>query len=328
MIRSTRLSRTWVASVQRYSIVVMLLAVIIVFAAISKPFFTVTNLSNILLQASATAIAAIGMTFVLVIAEIDISIGSLMSLAMTVAWMLAVAPGSEAGQQAGVNGWVYPVGLLMGLALGIFNGLLINGLRINSFIATLATMFAFRGVAWKMVGSSDKAFADSAVLFLGRTEFLGVGLPVYLMIALAVIAFVVLNHTPLGRYLFAMGGSLRSAVETGLPLNRLRIVAYSVSGLCTATAGLITIGRVGTLQAGLGSGFEFTVIAAVVLGGTSLLGGRGSITGSILGAILLVVIDNGLNLINASIYIYDVVKGVILITAVVIDVALLRRLDG
>jgi len=328
MIRSTRLSRTWVASVQRYSIVVMLLAVIIVFAAISKPFFTVTNLSNILLQASATAIAAIGMTFVLVIAEIDISIGSLMSLAMTVAWMLAVAPGSEAGQQAGVNGWVYPVGLLMGLALGIFNGLLINGLRINFFIATLATMFAFRGVAWKMVGSSDKAFADSAVLFLGRTEFLGVGLPVYLMIALAVIAFVVLNHTPLGRYLFAMGGSLRSAVETGLPLNRLRIVAYSVSGLCTATAGLITIGRVGTLQAGLGSGFEFTVIAAVVLGGTSLLGGRGSITGSILGAILLVVIDNGLNLINASIYIYDVVKGVILITAVVIDVALLRRLDG
>jgi len=328
MIRSTRLSRSWVASVQRYSIVVMLLAVIIVFAAISKPFFTVTNLSNILLQASATAIAAIGMTFVLVIAEIDISIGSLMSLAMTVAWMLAVAPGSEAGQQAGVNGWVYPVGLLMGLALGIFNGLLINGLRINSFIATLATMFAFRGVAWKMVGSSDKAFADSAVLFLGRTEFLGVGLPVYLMIALAVIAFVVLNHTPLGRYLFAMGGSLRSAVETGLPLNRLRIVAYSVSGLCTATAGLITIGRVGTLQAGLGSGFEFTVIAAVVLGGTSLLGGRGSITGSILGAILLVVIDNGLNLINASIYIYDVVKGVILITAVVIDVALLRRLDG
>jgi ribose/xylose/arabinose/galactoside ABC-type transport system permease subunit len=328
MIRSTRLSRSWVASVQRYSIVVMLLVVIIVFAAVSKPFFTVTNLSNILLQASATAIAAIGMTFVLVIAEIDISIGSLMSLAMTVAWMLAVAPGSEAGQQAGVNGWVYPVGLLMGLALGIFNGLLINGLRINSFIATLATMFAFRGVAWKMVGSSDKAFADSAVLFLGRTEFLGVGLPVYLMIALAVIAFVVLNRTPLGRYLFAMGGSLRSAVETGLPLNRLRIVAYSVSGLCTATAGLITIGRVGTLQAGLGSGFEFTVIAAVVLGGTSLLGGRGSITGSILGAILLVVIDNGLNLINASIYIYDVVKGLILITAVVIDVALLRRLDG
>jgi ribose transport system permease protein len=117
-------------------------------------------------------------------------------------------------------------------------------------------------------------------------------------------------------------------VETGLPVNRLRMIAFGVSGLCTAIAGLITIGRVGTLQAGLGNGFEFTVIAAVVLGGTSLLGGRGTIVGSILGAVLLVVIDNGLNLINASVYIYDVVKGVILITAVVIDVALLRRLSA
>ena len=327
MITSTRLNRSWAASVQRYSIVVMLLVIVIIFASISKPFFTASNLSNILLQASATAVAAVGMTFVLVIAEIDISVGSLMSLAMTVAWMLAVAPGAGAGQQAGVSAWVYPAGLLMGLVLGVINGLLINGLRINSFIATLATMFAFRGVAWKMVGSSDKAFADSAVMFLGRTEFLGVGLPVYLVVVVAVIAVVVLNRTPAGRYLYAIGGSPRSAVETGLPVNRMKVVAFGVSGLCTATAGLITIGRVGTLQAGLGTGFEFTVIAAVVLGGTSLLGGRGSIVGSILGAILLVVIDNGLNLINASVYIYDVVKGVILITAVVIDVALLRRLS-
>jgi ribose transport system permease protein len=178
-----------------------------------------------------------------------------------------------------------------------------------------------------MVGSSDKAFSDSAVMFLGRTDFLGIGLPVYLVVAVTAVAIVALNRTPVGRYLYAIGGSLRSAVETGLPVNRMRVLAYGVSGVCTAIAGLITIGRVGTLQAGLGTGFEFTVIAAVVLGGTSLLGGRGSILGSILGAILLVVIDNGLNLINASVYIYDVVKGVILVTAVVIDVALLRRLS-
>ena len=217
----------------------------------------------------------------------------------------------------------------MGLVLGLINGLLINTLRINSFIATLATMFAFRGIAWKMVGSSDKAFADSAVLFLGRTEFLGVGLPVYLVVVAAIIAFVVLNRTPFGRYLVRdrrlapFGRGDRPACEP-VEGDRVRRVAV----LCTAIAGLITIGRVGTLQAGLGNGFEFTVIAAVVLGGTSLLGGRGTIVGSILGAILLVVIDNGLNLINASVYIYDVVKGVILITAVVIDVALLRRLSA
>jgi ribose transport system permease protein len=204
--------------------------------------------------------------------------------------------------------------------------LLINVFRINSFIATLATMFAFRGIAWKMVGSSDKPFADSAVLYLGRTELFGIGLPIYLVTVVALIAYLVFNRTPFGRYLYAMGGLPRSALESGLPVNRLRVLAFGVCGLCTAAAGLINIGRIGTLQAGLGTGFEFTVIAAVVIGGTSLLGGRGSIIGSILGAILLVVIDNGLNLINASIYIYDVVKGVILISAVIIDVALLRRL--
>jgi ribose transport system permease protein len=211
--------------------------------------------------------------------------------------------------------------------LGLFNGLLINTLKINSFIATLATMFMFRGIAWKLVGSSDKPFADSAVLYLGRTEVLGIGLPIFVVVIVSIVAHLVLGRLPFGRYLYAIGGSLRSAVETGLPVNRLRIVAYGVSGLCAAVAGLITIGQIGTLQAGLGSGFEFTVIAAVVLGGTSLMGGRGSILGSILGAVLLVVIDNGLNLLNASIYIYDVIKGLVLITSVLIDVALLRRLS-
>lgn len=323
-----RLNRAWVANIQRYSVVVMLAVVVVVFASISTPFFTASNLSNILLQSTATALAAIGMTFVLITGEIDISIGSLMSLAMTLAWMFAVIPGGEAGEQAGVSAWVYPAGLLAGLALGLLNGLMINFLRINSFIATLATMFAYRGIAWKMVGSSDKAFADSPVMFLGRTEVFGIGLPIYLVAVAAVAAFLILTRTPFGRYLYALGGSPRSAVESGLPVNKLRILAFGVCGLCVAGAGLITIGRVGTLQAGLGSGFEFTVIAAVVLGGTSLLGGRGSIVGSILGAILLVVIDNGLNLINASVYIYDVVKGVILIAAVIFDVALLKRLNA
>lgn len=326
MTGGTQISRAWAVNLQRYSIVLMLIVVTIVFASMSDVFLSARNLSNILLQASAIGIAAVGVTFVLIIGEIDISIGALMSLAMTAAWMVAVIPGAGAGEQAGVSAWVYPAGIVVGIGLGALNGVLINVLKINAFIATLATMFAFRGIAWKMVGSSDKAFADSPVMYLARTEFLGIGLPVYLLAAVAVVAIVVLNRTPLGRHLFAMGGSPRSAVESGLPVARLRVIAFGIVGLCSALAGLVIIGRVGTLQAGLGVGFEFTVITAVVLGGTSLLGGRGSIVGSILGAILLVVIDNGLNLINASIYIYDVVKGTILIVAVVIDVLLARRL--
>jgi ribose transport system permease protein len=328
------ISRAWVERAQRYSIVVMLVIVTIVFASISKPFFTLANLSNVLLQASATAIAAVGMTFVIILGEIDISIGSMMSLAMTVGWIAGVGfgaiglegAGANFGEMRPVDAWVYPAGLLTGLLLGVTNGLVINSLRINSLIATLATMFAFRGLGWKLVGASDKAFSQSPVMYLGRESFLGLGLPVYLMIAVIVAAVVTLNGTPLGRYIYAVGGSPRSAMETGLPVNRIRLAAYAISGLCVAMAGLITIGRVGTLQAGLGTGFEFTVIASVVLGGTSLLGGRGSIIGSVLGAILLVVIDNGLNLIDASVYIYDVVKGVILIAAVAVDAVILRRL--
>ncbi|MCB1486591.1 MAG: ABC transporter permease [Bauldia sp.] len=324
-IADSRMSRNWAVNLQRYSIALMLLVVTVVFASMSEPFLSTSNLSNILLQASAIGIAAVGMTFVLIIGEIDISIGSLMSLAMTVAWMIAVIPGAGAGEQAGVSAWVYPVGLLIGTGLGILNGLLVNILRINAFIATLATMFAFRGIAWKMVGSSDKAFADSPVMYLARTDFLGVGLPVYVLAAVTIVAMIILNMTPLGKFLYAMGGSPRSAVESGLPVNKLRVFAFGVAGFCGALAGLIIIGRVGTLQAGLGVGFEFTVITAVVLGGTSLMGGRGSVLGSILGAILLVVIDNGLNLINASVYIYDVVKGLILIVAVIADVILGKR---
>jgi ribose transport system permease protein len=319
------LRRAWKVGPQQYSIVMILVLVCAIFASASGPFLTVTNFTNILLQSAATAIAAIGMTFVIILAEIDISIGSLLALAMTLGWMVSVTPGTP-GMEAPVNAWIYPMGLAMGTLLGVINGLIINYLRINSLIATLATMFAYRGIAWKMVGSSDKPFADSAVLVLGRSEFLGIGVPVYLTILIAVVAAIILHRMPVGRYIYAIGGSPRSAVETGLPVNRVRLVAYGFAGFCCALAGLITIGRVGVLQANLGVGFEFTVIVAVVLGGTSLLGGRGSIIGSILGAVLLVVIENGLNLLNASVYIYDVVKGLILIFGVMADVALLGRL--
>jgi ribose transport system permease protein len=325
MIASTQISRAFATRMQQYSILGVLVVVAVIFTLLSRPFLSAGNISNILLQAAATSIAAIGMTFVLLLAEVDISIGSLMSLAMTIAWIFSATPG-DAGQEAPVNAWVYPIGIVTGTALGVLNGLLINGLRINAFIATLATMFAYRGVAWKLVGSTDKPFTDSAVLALGRSEFLGIGAPVYLMIVVAVFASILLNRMPIGRYIYAIGGSPRSAVETGLPVERMRLIAFGFSGFCCSLAALITIGRVGVLQASLGVGFEFTVIAAVVVGGTSLLGGRGSIIGSIIGAILLVVIDNGLNLLNASVYIYDVVKGLILIVGVMIDVNLFNRI--
>jgi ribose transport system permease protein len=319
--------RSWKLPInaQQYSVAVILLMVCLLFSILSKDFLSLTNLTNILLQCSSTAIAAIGMTFVLILGEVDISIGALVALAMTVGWAVAVVP-TVPGEEAPVSFWIYPVGLLMGALLGAINATLISSLRISALIATLATMFVFRGVAWKMVGSGDKPFSESAVDVVGRTTIFGLGLPVYLMVLVAFIASLILHRMVIGRYLLAIGGSPRSAIETGLPIKRVRLFAYSFLGVCCALSGFITIGRVGVLQANLGVGFEFTVIVAVVLGGTSLLGGRGSILGTILGSILLVVIENGLNLMNASVYIYDVVKGIILIVGVMMDVTLLARI--
>jgi ribose transport system permease protein len=324
MTTSLALLKRRLSGAQRYSVAVVLFVVFVMAALAAPSFLTVGNIKNILLQASATSIAAIGMTFVLALGEVDISIGSLMSLAMTVGWVIC-ATSQDTSMESAVSVWIYPIGLVVGVALGVGNAFLINTFRVNSFIATLATMFAYRGIAWKIVGSSDKPFSVSPVLYLGRSEILGIGLPVYLTIAMAGLAILVLVRTAPGRFICAIGGSLRSAVETGLPIASIRLFVYAISGMCCAIAGLITIGQVGVLQAGLGTGFEFTVISAVVLGGTSLSGGRGSIVGSILGATLLVVINNALNLVNASVYIYDVIKGVILISAVIVDVTIFDR---
>lgn len=320
------LDRNMLMRIQRYSIVLILALVSSLFAFMSPVFLSAGNLSNILLQAAATSIAAIGMTYVILLGEIDISIGSIISLAMTVGWIVAVSE-IVSGQEAPVSFWIYPVGIFMGILLGLVNAAIINYMKINSFIATLATMFVYRGIAWKFVDSSDKPFSESAVLWLGRTEFLGIGLPVYLTVIVALVAGFILKYTVYGRFVFAMGGSPRSAVETGIPSHAVRFLAYGMCGFCCAIAGLITIGRVGVLQAGLGTGFEFTVIAAVVLGGTSLLGGRGTIIGSILGSLLLVTIVNGLNILNASVYIYDVIKGSILIIGVIVDVILFSHMS-
>lgn len=318
-----RLSASWLTSIQRYSIVVMIVAVSAIYAAQTNRFLTPGNINNILLQAAAIAIAAIGGTFVITTADIDISIGSIVYLTMTVGWLAAAEPGGAYGIARDVGPLVYPVVLLAGALLGLINGLIMNMLKINSLIVTLATMSAYRGLGLWLIGSADKP-VEGAVRALGRSQFLGVGWPVYLAVACAVAGTVVLGKTPLGRHIHAVGGSRRSAIETGLNADRIRLVCFSISGFCAALAGLIMIGRVGTLQAGSGKGFEFTIITAVVLGGTSLFGGRSSVFGSVLGAALLIMIDNGLNLVNASVYIYDIAKGLILVASITVDVVVTR----
>lgn len=294
------------------------------FTMLSDRFLDYDNLVNLLLQASVTGIAAVGLAFVIMTAGIDLSVGSTMNLSLVLAVVVAGTAGTM--EFTTETSWlVYPVAVLAGTALGAGNALAIIHLRLNPLIVTLATLSIYRGVALHLTGGRE-VLVFGAIREFGRgTVGLGIGYPVVAMILLAVLAIYILRKTNIGRFVLAVGGSQRSARENGIPSNQTLIFAYSFAGLAAAVAGLVLVGRVGAVNPDLGWQFEFTVITAVVLGGTSLLGGKGSIQGAIVAAVLLATISNGLNLIGADPYIYDVIRGTILLLAVLLDAAAQNR---
>jgi len=308
---------------QEFSLLLVILVTCAAFAFLSDRFATYDNLRNILVQSSATAIAAVGMTFVIVTRGIDLSVGSIANCALGAAVLLA-GYGAGASLNTATTAWVYPIALAIALALGLVNAILITRFDISPLIATLGTLTLYRGVGLHLTDAASIAMSGS-ILDFPRGQLLGLGLPVYAAAAIAFIGWLLLRQTVFGRQLLALGGSPRSAAETGLRTSRLLFAGYGISGLCAGIAGLIVVGRVGIIDTTLGFGFEFTVITAVVLGGTSLFGGRGSVVGSVMGAILLTTIDNGLNLIGANPFIYEVVRGLILMGAVSLDAYANRR---
>lgn len=309
-------------SPQLVSIIGVTLVGVVLFAVASPGFVAVGNVRNLLLQASVTAIAASGMTLVIMGGWIDLSIGSLMNLAMAVAL-------TSAGVQSAASGsssvWTYVIALTVATAGGLLNGLLIWWLNVDSLLVTLGTLTLFSGLSLHITGSRDLA-AQGPIAAWGTGELLGVPLPVLTAVVVVAAAAVILRWTKLGRYVMAVGGAPRSAAESGLPTNAVRLAAFAISGLCAGIAGVILAGQIGIAQASFGVGFEFTVITAVVVGGTSLAGGRGSVLGSALGALLLALILNGLNRLNVSIYIYPVITGLSLLIAVVADSVVTGRL--
>lgn len=306
------------------SLVLVLLALFVVFSLTSDRFFHYDNMANLLLQSSVTGLAAIGLTFVILTAGIDLSGGSIMNLALVV----AISVGGTAGAieyTTDTNWLVYPVALAAGAILGIGNAAGIILLRLNPLIVTLATMVLYRGIALHATGGRE-VLVMGAVRDFGRGDFLAtIGLPVVAMIVLALSSSLFLRHITFGRFVLGVGGSERSARENGLPVRRVLIFAYAFAGFSAALAGLVLVGRVGAVNPDLGWQFEFTVITAVVLGGTNLLGGSGTVWGSVLAAIVLTTISNGLNLIGADPFLYDVIRGVVLLLAVVLDTATSNR---
>lgn len=290
------------------------LAVIVLGLALSllsDEFLTVSNLLNLLRQVSINAIIACGMTLVILTGGIDLSVGSV--LAFTGAVMAGLASG----------GMPWPLALLaslaLGAALGLFNGVVITRGNVAPFVATLATMAIARGLTLVYTGGRPITGLPDALRSLGTGYVWRIPTPVIVMVLVFVLVHIMLVYTPFGRFIYAVGSNEEAARFAGIPVARVKLLTYVLTGLASALAGAILTGRLNSAQPTAGAGFELDAIAAVVIGGTSLAGGHGSVLGTAVGAVIIGILKNGLNLLNVSSFYQQVAQGVVILLAVLMD---------
>jgi ribose transport system permease protein len=288
---------------------ILFLVLVVAFSLLSSRFMTVTTALNILTQSSHIVIMAIGMTFVLLVAGVDLSVGSNMYVAAIVLGLyLKDAPLAIA----------LPAVLLAGLAFGVINAILITWLRITAFIATLAMLFVGRGICL-FLSDTKMIFMGRTITTLGRAALLGIPLAIWIFVGVFAIAWVVLRQTPFGRQIYAVGADPDAAAKAGINVRRILFSVYCICGVCAALGGFVSLTQVAAASASFGLNKEFPVIAAAVLGGTSLFGGRGGVGGAVFGAVLIQTVETGLTMINADPYIYPLVVSAIIFVAVLVD---------
>ena len=305
-------SKEWL--IEQKSLIALLFLIVVV-SFLNPNFFTVDNILNILRQTSVNAIIAVGMTLVILTAGIDLSVGSVLALcgafaasliAMEVPVLIAV-----------------PTALFAGAALGAISGIIIAKGKVQAFIATLVTMTLLLGVT--MVYTDGRpistGFTDTADAFawFGTGYALGIPVPVWLMVIVFAAAWYLLNHTRFGRYVYALGGNESATRLSGINVDRVKIGVYAICGLLAALAGIIVTSRLSSAQPTAGMGYELDAIAAVVLGGTSLMGGKGRIMGTLIGALIIGFLNNALNLLDVSSYYQMIAKAVVILLAVLVD---------
>lgn len=286
-----------------------LLIVFTIFSLANPRFFTASNLLNVLRQASPTLISAVAMTIVITLSGIDLSIGSLLAV---VAVLSAMALG------AGWNALLVVVAvLIIGSGMGAVNGFFAAYQKIPAFIVTLATLSVYRGLALLLThGYSLPIPPNSPFIFIGRGWVLGVPVPVWIALAVVIIGYIVFYKTPFGLYVTGIGSNEEAVRRAGVNVKRVKFWAYVLSGSLTAIAGMIVAARVAAGSSYIGVGFELTVIASVIVGGTNLFGGEGRMLGTVIGTLLLALISNGLVMIHVSAFYQQVVEGVILLLAI------------
>jgi len=289
---------------------ILFVGVFSVFAMKSAKFLTIENLINILIQSSSVGIVAIGMTFVLLTAGIDLSVGAIMFLSAAIAGKLILGGCSV--------GLAFVAIVAIGFLYGALNACFITRLRILPFIVTLATLFAGRGLS--LLITQTRAMNLPELVQIGSARIVGIPFPVLVFAAVLIAAHVTLTRTAFGRHVYAVGNDAEAAKKAGINLGRVLFSVYVISGLCAAVGGLVLLSQLGAVSPTFGDKREFAAIAAAVLGGTSLFGGKGKVfPGTVLGAVLIQMVENGLNTVSADPYIYPLVISPIIFLAVFTD---------
>jgi ribose/xylose/arabinose/galactoside ABC-type transport system permease subunit len=320
----------------RFAPLIFLVVLMAIFAILEPRFLSPLNLFNVMRQVSIVGLLAVGMTFVILTAGIDLSIGSLLALCGLAA--AAVAKGGlenrfsvGTGAEAAGFGWELALlaAIAVGLAGGFLQGFAITRLKVPPFVVTLGGMSVFRGAALLVAGGGPISGFAPDYTWWGQGRIGPVPVPVIIFIAFAILAHVVLRYTRYGRQVYAVGGNPEAARLSGLNVRRLTLSVYVIMGFFAGLGAFVLSARLNSAEAVAGTGYELTVIASVVIGGTSLFGGAGSIFGTVIGTILIGVLLNGLVLMNVSSYIQQIIIGVIIVLAVAFDTfAKSRRRTG
>lgn len=306
-----RLRSGMLSAADRLGVAGALIVLVVLFAVVAPNFATPDNLLDVARQISVTAILGAGLTFVIITAGIDLSVGS------------AVGVTAFVGVALALNGFPAPVAILgavlTGVVVGAVNGLLVAWVGLASFIVTLAALTYLRGITY--VGTDGTTMFSTTLNYarLGHGSLFGIPIPVLIMVAVFAIGWYVLNRTVFGRWVTAVGGNAEAARLAGIPVRRVLVSVYVISGLCAGIGGVIASARLQSAVPDLGAGYELSAIAAVVLGGTSLMGGRGSLVGTLIGAAIIGVLINGMTLLDVSSFYQQIIQGVVIVLAVALD---------
>jgi len=298
--------------IRQYGIFLAFLIICGFLSYASSQFLTISNWTIIITQVSINALLAFGVTFVIITGGIDLSVGSIVAVAGVVAALLASQPDLPL---------IVPIlgGLLAGLVFGLINGLIITKSKIAPFIVTLGIMTMGRGLALILSKGRPISNLSDSFNFIGGGDIFGIPFPIIVLVIVFIISYLLLKNTVFGRYVYAIGGNEQAAWASGINVNKIKMAVYALCGTLAGLAGILLTSRITTGQPNAGAGFELDAIAAAIIGGTSTSGGTGTMVGTLIGALLIGVINNGLDLLNVSSYYQQVIMGAIIIGAVLLD---------